>query len=68
MARVFSRKSEETNRATQSRMGTVRTVGVLRAIAAAGHAPQEFLDRHAEGDWGELDEEDRRENERSLKR
>ena len=24
------------------------------------------LRRHSEGDWGELDEEDRRENERSL--
>jgi hypothetical protein len=45
----------------------VATPGALRAIAAAGHAPQEFLARHEQGDWGELDEEDCRENERSLK-
>jgi len=45
----------------------VATPGALRAVAEAGHAPQEFLDRHKQGDWGELDEDDRRENERSLK-
>jgi len=45
----------------------VATPGALRAIAGAGHAPQEFLNRHTQGDWGELDEHDRRENERSLK-
>jgi hypothetical protein len=45
----------------------VATPGALTALAAAGHAPQEFLDRHQQADWGELDEDDRRENERSLK-
>ena len=45
----------------------VATPGALRAIAAAGHRPQEFLHRHEQGDWGELDKEDCRENERSLK-
>jgi hypothetical protein len=45
----------------------VATPGALTALAAAGHAPQEFLDRHQQADWGELDEDDCRENERSLK-
>ena len=45
---------------------TVATPGALIAITAAGHTPTEFLDRHIQGDWGELDEEDRCENERSL--
>jgi hypothetical protein len=36
------------------------------ALDTAGHSPQEFLHRHNQGDWGELDEHDRRENERSL--
>ena len=45
----------------------VATPGALRAMSEAGNAPQEFLERHQQGDWGELDEHDRRENERSLK-
>ena len=44
----------------------VATPGALRTIAAAGHTPHEFLARHLQGDWGELDDDDRRENERSL--
>ena len=44
----------------------VATPGALRALDAAGHGPQEFLARHMQGDWGELDEDDRRENDRSL--
>ena len=44
----------------------VATPGALIALDGAGHTPQEFISRHAQGDWGELDENDRRENERSL--
>ena len=44
----------------------VATPGALIALDAAGHAPREFLDRHSRGDWGELDEHDRHENEWSL--
>ena len=36
----------------------VATPGALTAITAAGHTPTEFLDRHSQGDWGDLDEED----------
>jgi hypothetical protein len=44
----------------------VATPGALRALSEAGQSPQEFLRRHNAGDWGELDEEDRNENERSV--
>ena len=40
--------------------------GALTAIETAGDVPPEFLLRHKHGDWGELDEEDRAENERAL--
>ena len=45
----------------------VATPGALQALAEAGQTPFEFLERHAAGDWGELDEEDRQENELSLR-
>ena len=44
----------------------VATPGSLVALAEAGQNPHEFVRRHAVGDWGDLDEEGRRENERSL--
>jgi hypothetical protein len=44
----------------------VATPAALRAITEAGQTPAEFLERHVHGDWGELDEEERQENERSL--
>jgi hypothetical protein len=45
----------------------VATPGALQALEAAGEQPTEFIDRHVSGDWGELDEEDKRENEFSLR-
>ena len=45
----------------------VATPGALRALEAAGQQPAEFLDRHVKGDWGELDDEDKRENEFSVR-
>jgi len=45
----------------------VATPGALRALEAAGQQPAKFLDRHVSGDWGELDEEDKRENEFSVR-
>jgi hypothetical protein len=44
----------------------VGTPGALAALARAGHTPDTFLRRHVSGDWGELDSEDRAENERSV--
>ena len=45
----------------------VATPGALRALEISGESPLEYLRRHVSGDWGELDEEDRRENELSLR-
>ncbi len=45
----------------------VATPGALRALEVSGESPLEYLRRHVSGDWGELDEEDRRENELSLR-
>ena len=47
--------------------GIVATPGALELLSEAGEDPLRYLARHASGDWGDLDEEDRRENERSLK-
>lgn len=46
----------------------VATPGALTALGKAGQTPLEFLERHVLGDWGELDDEDRKENQLSLKR
>ena len=44
----------------------VATPGALAAFEASGESPLTFLQRHLAGDWGELDENDVRENELSL--
>jgi hypothetical protein len=45
----------------------VATPGALDALNDAGQGPSEFLRRHVTGDWGNLDEHDRQENELALK-
>ena len=44
----------------------VATPGALAALTKAGQQPGEFLTRHINRDWGDLDEEDRKENEYGL--
>lgn len=44
----------------------VATPGALAALEDSGQAPGEFLAGHASGDWGDLTEEDRNENNFSL--
>jgi hypothetical protein len=44
----------------------VATPGALRALAEAGEEPLAYLCRHVAGDWGELCEEDKKENEFSV--
>lgn len=44
------------------------TPGALEAMYAAGDNPIDFLMRHVTGDWGELTEEDKQENEFSVNR
>ena len=38
------------------------TPGALAAIRASSQSESEFLARHAQGDWGELTDEDRQRN------
>ena len=45
----------------------VATPGAIRTLEEAGVSPASLLIRHASGDWGDLDEHDRKENEFSLK-
>jgi hypothetical protein len=44
----------------------VSTPGALEAMEEAGVNPRQYLRRHMQGDWGELCDEDRQENEFSL--
>ena len=44
----------------------VATPGALEALDRAGLAPAIFLARHECGDWGDLSEDDRAENEFAL--
>lgn len=38
------------------------TPRVMAALTEAGQFPEPFLDRHINGDWGDLDEEDKSAN------
>ena len=46
---------------------TVATPGALEALQGAGESPLGYLARHATGDWGDLDADDKRENELSVR-
>ncbi len=45
----------------------VATPGALALLEQANKSPLEFLSRHLRADWGDLCQEDRTENELSLK-
>jgi len=45
----------------------VATPGALALLEQANKSPLEFLSRHLRGDWGDLCQEDKAENELSLK-
>ncbi len=44
----------------------VITPGAMSVIAGAGQQPAEFLARHQQGDWGELDTEDKKSNDAAI--
>jgi hypothetical protein len=46
----------------------VATPGALAALEKSGQSPVDFLSRHVTGDWGEVPEEDRKENQFSLEK
>ena len=45
---------------------TVATPGALAALQKAGQEPADFLRRHVACDWGDLSDEDQKENDYSL--
>ena len=61
--------SEKEPRALRPRFGlgqVVGTPGALQALQEAGQLPIELLARHVTGDWGDLCDEDKAENELSV--
>ncbi len=44
----------------------IATPGALAALEKSRQSPMDFLTRHVTGDWGDLCEEDRKENQFSL--
>jgi hypothetical protein len=44
----------------------VATPGALRALEEAGQSPAFFLEKHMSGDWGEVNNEDKRLNDEAL--
>lgn len=44
----------------------VATPGALEAFAATGEQPSTFLNRHQQGDWGDLDDEDKKLNDEAV--
>ena len=45
----------------------VATPGALEAMQESGQTPQFFLERHASGDWGQVDSEDWQLNDEAVK-
>lgn len=45
----------------------VATPGALEALSQSNQSPVDFLTRHVQGDWGDLDDEDRHLNNEALK-
>ena len=46
----------------------VATPGALAALEKSGQSAMDFLSRHVTGDWGELTEDDRKENQLSVEK
>ena len=45
---------------------TVMTIGAQEALEESNQLPNEFLAKHQSGNWGDVCEDDKRENELSL--
>ncbi len=45
----------------------VMTIGAREALDESGEPPFKFIARHVSGDWGELEPEDKAENELSIR-
>jgi hypothetical protein len=45
---------------------TLATPGALKALEESGQSPAFFLEKHVQGDWGTVDDEDKRANDQAL--
>jgi hypothetical protein len=45
----------------------VATPGALQALADSGQAPADFLDRHVQGDWGDVSKGDAKLNDEAVR-
>ena len=45
----------------------VATPGAIEAMQESGQSPEFFLQRHASGDWGQVDQEDWQLNDEAVK-
>jgi hypothetical protein len=60
--------STETSMTVKFDLGhVVATPGALEALEAAGQEPGFFLDKHASGNWGDVDADDALLNDEALK-
>src|SRR5262249_23313617 len=64
----FAQSAEKTNGRKLKLGQIVSTPGALAALEESHQNPQEFLERHQSGDWGEVGAEDWKENELSVKK
>ena len=63
----MSSEAKRTRRASRLALGRiVATPGAVREMDRLLVHPAELLKRHSSGDWGELDDQDRRQNELAL--
>src|SRR5215469_17997425 len=63
----FALSAEKTNGRKLKLGQIVATPNALHALEDANQVPEEYLARHAAGDWGEVGAEDWRENELSVR-
>jgi hypothetical protein len=60
---------QQTDRKPLFKLGQlVATPGALAALEKSGQSPMDFISRHVTGDWGELSDDDRKENQFSLEK
>jgi hypothetical protein len=60
---------QKTKRKPLSDLGQLAaTPGALTALEKSGQSPMDFLSCHISGDWGELTDDDRKENDVSVEK
>lgn len=65
----MNNKPLSSTRSARFALGSIfATPGAIAALETVSKEPAEFLARHECGDWGEVGEEDRAENELSVER